>query len=105
LWENGFRLTVHFFSLPLLLRTFFSPFHRLREMPQRGFHPTDYIASMTVNIIMRFVGVLLRGALMIAGAFALLVMLLVGAVLLVSWIFLPVFVAALFILGCKYLLF
>lgn len=103
LWENGFRLIVHFFSLPLLFRTFFSPFHRLREAPLRGFHPTDYLASMTVNIIMRFVGVLLRSVLITAGMLSLIVMLFLGAVLLIAWIFLPVFVAVLFIIGFKYL--
>ncbi|TSC74536.1 MAG: hypothetical protein G01um101448_55 [Parcubacteria group bacterium Gr01-1014_48] len=105
LWENGFRFIVHFFSLSLLLRTFFSPFHRLREMSPRGFHPADYIASMTVNIIMRIVGVLLRGALITAGIVSLFVVALLGTALLVAWVFLPVFVAALFIRGFTYIFF
>ena len=103
LWENAFRMMVHFFSIPLLLKTFFSPFHRLTETPPRGFHPGDFIAAKAVTLIMRFVGIFLRTFLIVAGVFSLVVVALGGAVLFVGWLLLPVLIAALFILGFFFL--
>ncbi len=103
LWENAFRTVIHFFSIPLLLKTLFSPFHRLSETPPRGFHPGDFIAALTVTLIMRIVGIILRSTLIIAGVLTLLVVTLVGAVCFVGWLFLPVLIGALLITGSAYL--
>ena len=102
LWENSFRFILHFFSMSLLARTFFSPFHRLRETPPRGFHPTDYVASMTVNMIMRIVGILMRFILLLAGFLGLVLVAVSGLLFFIAWIFLPVLVLALLILGSMY---
>lgn len=103
LWENAFRTIVHFFSIPLLIKTFFSPFHRLREMPPKGFHPGDFIAAQTVTLIMRIVGILLRATLIICGMGSLIVVALAGMVLFIGWLLLPVLITALFIFGTMYL--
>ncbi len=103
LWENIFRTVIHFFSIPLLIKTFFSPFHRLAETPPKGFHPGDFIAAKTVTLIMRIVGIIMRAILIVSGLIGLIVVALVGIVLFVSWVLLPVFIAALFIIGAAYL--
>ncbi len=63
LLRNAFWFIGRIFSVPLLIRTLFSPWHRLHEEVPRFFeNPGEFFTNIIVNIIMRCVGFSVRFA-------------------------------------------
>ncbi|GMQ95440.1 MAG: hypothetical protein BMS9Abin13_554 [Patescibacteria group bacterium] len=80
----------HFFSLPLLFSTWFSPWKRIEEeQAHTGFDIGNFFSALLVNVIMRLVGFLMRSTLIIAGALSLVLGSALGILFLVVWFFLP----------------
>jgi hypothetical protein len=97
--QNFFWFLYNFFSIPTLLLTLFSPLMRLKETYQGDLDPGEYISTIAVNIIMRFVGAALR-LFVIAMGIAFLLAALVGSAAAVAlWVFLPPLVPVLFFGG------
>lgn len=96
----------NFFSISVLLRTFFSPWERLGEeyVKKPGIHPGEYFSTLTVNTIMRGVGILLRTGIIIAGLIAVAVASVAGVAVFIGWIGLPLIIVSLVALGVKELL-
>ena len=89
----------HFFSLPLLAKTIFSPIWRLSERYKRGFDPQALFETLVVNLISRLVGFILRTILLLAGLLVELFLLLALIPALALWIFLPLLIPLLFFAG------
>jgi hypothetical protein len=105
IWSDGLRFILHFFSISLLLRTFFSPWRRLHEENRGGLlNISDFIAAKTVNLIMRCVGMVMRLLVISAGLIAFAVFFGMGIFMFFCWLFLPLGVAALSVVGVSYLL-
>jgi hypothetical protein len=98
-WGNFFWFAYNFFSIPLLLRTLFSPFERLSEEYRKGLDLSALASTLLVNLIMRLVGAAVRGVIIIFGLGALCFVAAAGLLLLVAWILLPFIVFAFFLLG------
>lgn len=79
-WMNLHWFLYHYFSIPILLKTFFSPFRRIREYRVRGFDPQDIFEVLVVNTLMRIVGVLVRSVVIVIGLCAQAVLFVLGAV-------------------------
>lgn len=80
-----------FFSIPLLLKTLFVPFHRLNEAPKKGFHVGAWFEAFIVTSLMRLVGALLRILLVVFGIFFLALTVVVGSAVLITWVLAPLF--------------
>lgn len=89
----------HFFSIPLLLRTFFVPFHRLQESAVKGFNIEQWAEAFLITTLMRLVGALLRTFLIILGVVFLLLVFVGGSVLLFVWLTMPLILTFLIGLG------
>jgi hypothetical protein len=90
----------HFFSIPVLLRTFFSPFQRLSERYGGNILDLGYmLGSFAVNVVMRLVGMVLRTFVILAGCIVLLAALSAEACIFVLWFFLPLLDIAVFAWG------
>jgi uncharacterized membrane protein len=101
---NILWFVLNFFSIPELLRTFFSPFQRIREGYGGGFDPGEFLSILLVNTLMRIVGMVARSFLIVAG-FCVLAAVFVGGLLFFAfWIFLPFVIAGLFVAGVKLLI-
>jgi hypothetical protein len=98
-WSNFLWFFYTFFSIPLLLRTLFQPFHRLDEGYRKGFYPSDWAEQFGVNLLMRFVGAFLRIFLILLGLICLFGTLVGGALFFVAWLAAPLVVVALSIAG------
>lgn len=81
LWE--------FFSISLLLRSFFVPFHRLEEHVAHSFDLSRWFEAITVNVLMRLVGMLSRLTLVVTGGVAMCGTACAAAVFLVIWLLAP----------------
>ena len=57
---NFIWFTYHFFSMPVLFRTLFAPWHKIHEKYRRGFHPASLVETFIINTIMRAVGFVVR---------------------------------------------
>jgi ATP-dependent Clp protease ATP-binding subunit ClpC len=91
-WLSYFGWIGHYFSLPLLLKTLFSPWKRLVEEDRSpGFDLPKYIRSLTFNLISRGIGAVARFFLFWVGVVVLLFVFLGGFMGLFFWIIFPFF--------------
>lgn len=90
--RNLLRFTFHFFSVGLMFKTLFSPWRRLGEDYASGLHPNEWLATLTVNTLMRVVGAAMRLVLIIFGLIALVVVAVGSVVVMLMWILWPVLV-------------
>jgi len=80
----------HYFSLPLLIKTIFSPWKRLIIKEKRsGFNITKIVEDATFNLVSRGIGAVVRFSLFWAGAFILLLYFFAGAVGFIIWLIFP----------------
>jgi type IV secretory pathway VirB6-like protein len=89
-WLNYLWFVAHFFSLGILLRTFFAPFKRISEKNEKGLNVQAFFEALAVNTLMRLVGMLVRTALISIGLIALVFIAIAGAVGLLIWTLMPV---------------
>lgn len=103
-WLNYLWFVNHLFSVPDVLRSWFSPFKRLEE--ERGSlltHPQEFFASLFVNLIMRLVGTIIRTALLLIALACFVTVLIGGILFFVLWTVLPLVVVLLFRSSLTYL--
>ncbi len=94
LWGNFLWFAYNFFSIPLLLKTLFSPFERLSEEYKKGLDVGALFGTLLVNTLMRFVGALVRLFIIGMGIVALFALGAIGLALFVIWLTLPLIVVA-----------
>lgn len=104
-WTNLLWFVYNFFSLPLLLKTFFEPWRRITETRVVGkFSGEDIAEVLMTNVVMRFVGALLRAVMIVIGTIAVLIVFWGGIFFYVAWVFLPILVIASFFYGLSILI-
>jgi hypothetical protein len=92
IWANFLWFVYHFFSLPILARTFFDPWQRMGEEYKKGFDPKEFFSTLVVNTLMRIVGVFMRFFVMVIGLVSLGAVFFLGIVSFVVWAALPVLI-------------
>ena len=91
-WLSSLRGVSHYFSIPLLLKTLFSPWKRLIVVDKSpGFNFQKKFEAFTFNMISRGIGAIVRFTLLWVGMVFILFSFLGGAVGLVFWLVLPFF--------------
>lgn len=90
-----------FYSIPLLLKTFFMPFHRMKEVYTRHVNLGKWLEAFTVNTIMRVVGAVLRLILIFLGIVCMVFAGVCGIAFLVAWILSPLLLLFLISYGVK----
>ncbi len=91
---NFLWFVYHFFSIPVLIQSLFSPWIVLRSP---DFAPINFLASATLRIL----ALVLRLFIITFGLLTLLVVLIVEALVFVAWVFLPLIILVLFISGVR----
>ena len=88
-WDNLMWFAIHFFSIPLLMRTLFAPWKRMTDEYHRtGFE--DILETFLMNMLSRVFGALVRIFFISAGLVFLVVGCLSLLVFLVVWVCMPV---------------
>ena len=93
------RSIVHFFSIPTLLKTLFSPWRKLSEDYSGGFDVVEILTSFTVNTTMRIFGAFFRITMIVLALCITLVFILFGILFFIYWLVMPVAVVFLLING------
>lgn len=90
----------HVFSLADVLKSLFAPFKRLKEEPVNLIRdPSGFFVNLTVNLIMRIVGFVVRVVFIVLALLAFLAVILFGVVFLLLWTVLPALVIYIFMNG------
>ena len=103
-WSNFLWFFYHFFSIPILFTTLFSPWKKIHEEKSvAGFSLQEAASTFIVNTLMRVVGFFFRVALISFGLVSIFIVGLLGVIVFILWIIAPVLVIALFITGIIFL--
>ena len=97
-WGNFLRFNLNYFSIPLLLKTLFSPWRRYKYSYGRGFNLKRYFNTFTFNIVSRLIGAAVRIIFILIGLAVEIFLVFAGAVIFIGWLVLPI----LLILGIYY---
>lgn len=91
-WKNLSWFGYHFFSISLLCHTLFRPLYRIHEStpPGAGLNLELFFENITINLMARMIGFLLRAFLIICGLCYQIIILILGALCFLLWLFLPI---------------
>lgn len=109
-YGDGLRSVIHnaslrvlgffrYFSVAVLSRTLFYPWHRIRESYGRGFILTDFLTHLIVNMFSRLVGSAVRLIVISTGLIMGLFAVLFGIAGILLWLILPIVIPLLLLFG------
>ncbi len=98
-WGNFLWFNFNYFSIGLLLRTFFSPWRRITWDYGRGFDIGRYLFIFGSNLVSRILGAFVRTWLIAAGIAGELLLLSAGSIFFLFWLALPALLTAAFFYG------
>jgi hypothetical protein len=98
-WGNFLKFGLNYFSLPLLLKTLFSPWRRYSWSYGRGFDIKIYLEVFLSNLISRILGAVLRIFLIILGILFEIFIFFSGLIVFLGWLILPLLLIAGFFYG------
>ncbi len=101
--KNLIWFVVHFFSLPQLLKTLFSPWRRIVEEKKKAWDLEDFASRILINILSRIIGAIMRLLVISIGLVCLIVTLTLAALTCILWVFMPAIIIGCFVLGIVYL--
>jgi len=96
-WKNFLLFYLNYFSIPLLLKTFFSPWRRYRWYYPRGFDAWAYLEVWVSNRISQVIGLILRTVFIFIGIAVEIFIFFGGLIIFIIWIILPFLLIAGFI--------
>ncbi len=103
-WKNFLLFNLNYFSIPILLRTFFSHWRRYYYPYGKKWEPMRWIEAFIFNNIMsRGIGMIVRTIFIIIGLLIEILILIGGTVIFLGWIILPFLLIAGLYFGLKLL--
>lgn len=88
-WWNFLVFGINFFSIPLLLKTFFAPWHKFYVSYGRGFDLKVWAEALISNFIFRALGAIMRTVIILMGILFEFSVLIFGFVVFIGWLILP----------------
>lgn len=103
-WKNFLKFNLNYFSIPLLLKTLFSPWRRYIWFYPKGFDLGKYFEVFFSNLISRILGAILRVFLILIGVLVEIFIVFAGLFILLVWFLLPIILILGFYHGVRILL-
>lgn len=103
-WLNFLWFIIHFFSLPQLGRSLFSPWKRITEQKQRGFSFENLASVIIIGLLSRLVGFLIRGSVLLVGLIILALVTISGLAIYLLWFAAPLIMVLLVGVGFSLIL-
>lgn len=88
-WWNYVLFGLDYFSVPLLLKTLFSPWRRYNWVYPRGFDALEFLNTLLSNFFSRIIGAVCRIALIIVGSIAEFFIVVAGFLVVLFWLVIP----------------
>lgn len=101
IWRGFLKFYLDYFSIPLLIKTFFSHWRKYKWSYGRGFDLGRYLEAFISNLISRILGAFLRSFLILIGILTEIFIIFIGAALFLLWIILPALLIGGLIFGLK----
>ncbi len=96
-WKNILIFGLEYFSLPLLIKTLFSPWRRYLWSYPVGFQPAAILEAMVSNFISRILGAIMRLGLIIMGVCGEFLLVVAGVAVFLLWLaLLPLIILSFF---------
>ncbi|MCX6751868.1 MAG: hypothetical protein NT161_03875, partial [Candidatus Nomurabacteria bacterium] len=87
IYKNLINFIYNFFSISVLVKSFFAPWRRLgEEYPKDVLKIEEMVSVFVVNFLMRLVGILMRAILIIIGLVIWLLMIILYPIFLILWL-------------------
>jgi len=102
-WRNFLLFNLNYFSIHLLLKTFFFPWRKYKWSYGKGFDIKKYFEAFFSNLILRTLGATIRSFLIIVGLLVEIFIIFAGIVIFFSWLILPILLIAGLIFGLNVL--
>ena len=93
-WKNYILFALNYFSLPILLKSFFAPWRRYKWDYPNGFNLSEFFSTLVSNTFSRILGAIMRIVLIVAGILFQIFIILFGAVIFLAWALSPLIVIA-----------
>ncbi len=103
-WQNFLWFNLNYFSLVVLLKTFFSHWHKYRYFYKPVCEVWENLQVFVFNIMSRIIGAILRIVLIITGLMLEILIVLIGIIIFLGWMVLPFLLALSLIFGINLLL-
>lgn len=104
-WGNFLFFILNYFSIPVLIKTYFSHWRKYRSLYQKGFAPWLWFEAFVFNMFSRIIGAILRSVFIVLGLIIEIAVFLAGLAILLVWIFLPVILFFVFVFGLRLIIF
>jgi len=104
-WKNFLLFNMEYFSIPTLLKTLFSHWHRYYSPYGKMLNLWANFENMIFNLMSRIIGAILRIILIVIGIVLEILILTAGLALLLVWLIMPGLLVAGFLFGFKLLFF
>ena len=103
IWKNFLWYINHLFSVPDVIMTLFAPWKRLQEKKVNILKdPQEFFMNLVVNLIMRLIGLLVRTVILVIALTCFAVIIVLGFVVAVTWLFLPLLLVEMLITGLTF---
>lgn len=93
-WKNYILFASNYFSLPTLLLSLFAPWRRYKWSYPKWFNIGEFLSTVISNAFSRFLGALMRIALIIVGILFQIFVIFAGLVIFIFWILTPFIIIA-----------
>jgi len=103
-FKNFLKFGINYFSTPLLLRSFFSPWKRFQSEYPRSFDIAKTFETLFFNLFSRFFGAIFRIFLILIGFSFEILIFIFGIIFYICWLFLPVLLLGGIFYGLKFLI-
>ena len=91
-WKNYILFALNYFSLPILLKSFFAPWRRYKWSYPKGFDVGGFFSTLISNIFSRVLGALMRIVLIIAGIMLQIFVVIAGLIIIAGWLITPLII-------------
>jgi len=103
-WKNFLLFNLNYFSVPILLKTFFSHWRKYHYPYGRIFEAWENIGTFIFNMMSRIIGAILRTVFIVLGLAIEILIILIGIIIFLGWLVLPFFLIFGLILGIRLIL-
>jgi len=103
-WKNFLLFGLSYFSVPILLKTFFSHWRRYHYSYGRIFEVWENIGTFIFNMMSRIIGAFLRTVFIFLGLLVEIFIFLIGTIIFLGWLVLPFLLILGLIFGIELLL-
>lgn len=102
-WKNFLKFGLNYFSIPLLLKTYFSHWHGYKWSYPRGLDIPKMLEVWASNLISRVLGAFIRTFVIGFGLIFEIFVLILGPIFLFGWLFFPLLLIFIFLYGWRLL--